>query len=83
MTVYQPPDHVTPLGEKLLEVVRGASGSWVNRRYIAVQLGRPTRLTPHDVNLLQVLVDEGLIEISRKSTGPVRTEYIYRAGKGQ
>ena len=69
---------LTPLGERLLEILRG-SGEWMSRGEIAREIGRPTRLTPYDVQVLEDLADDNLIQIDSRKIGAVRTEYIYRA----
>lgn len=68
---------LTPLAEKLLEVIRTANG-WVGRADIARRLGR-RELTPYDVELLTLLETDGYIEVGKKAVGIVRFQYQYRA----
>lgn len=71
-------DKLTPLGKYLLEAIENADGEWLTRRDLAVRIGRPTRLNPYDVQVLDDLAAQGLIEMSEKVTGTVRKEYVYR-----
>jgi predicted transcriptional regulator len=70
---------LTPLQQVLLNVLRGAN-DWMSRSKIADELERPNRLNPHDVKMLERLVDDGLVEKSKRvlSGATVQTEYIYR-----
>jgi len=71
--------HLTEHAEKLLAVLRGAGGEWVNRSYIAGKLGR-NKLYVWDTALLDRMVDMGLIEAEKRPReGPINFEYVYRA----
>jgi hypothetical protein len=79
MTAMKPPTEVTPHGEKLLEALRSAGGQWMNRRAIANAIGK-RRLTPYDLALLELLVNEGIIEAEKHpSKAPIPFEWEYRA----
>lgn len=67
---------VTPLGEKLLSVMR-ESGDWVTRRQLAERIGRRV-FSPYDLTVLKGLVAEGLVEETKRPFGVVREEHIYR-----
>lgn len=74
------PAELTPLAVKILETVQAAGGVWITRLDIAQRIGRPNRLTPRDIQMLNYLVAMGLIEESRRTIGVVQEEYVYKAG---
>ncbi len=77
-TARQPAD-LTPLEERLLEILQG-SGEWMTRKQIARELGRPDdQLTPDDWRVLRELATDRRIDMSQRTTGVVKHEYIYKA----
>ncbi len=73
------PIRVTSHGEKMLEVLQKASGEWLTRRQLSDALEK-SRLTPYDLDMLELLKEKGLIEMNQRSiTGPIGYEWIYRA----
>ncbi len=64
---------------KLLEVLIGASGEWVNRRHIADHIGK-RRLIPYDIACLQTLESHELINVQRvHDDTPIGYQVVYRA----
>lgn len=72
-------DALTPLASLLLETLRSTGGAWLTRQEIAGKIGRPARLTPRDVSLLNELVRKGLVEVRSHPRGPIQMAFIYRA----
>jgi predicted transcriptional regulator len=68
----------TDLQQLLSDVLR-QHGDWMTRAQIAQAIDRPNRLNPHDVAMLDDLVEKGIIEVTKRKTGAVRTEYVYKA----
>lgn len=66
----------TPLGEKILSVMR-ESGGWLTRRQLAERMGRRV-FSPYDLTILKGLVAGGVVEESKRPFGIVREEHIYR-----
>lgn len=69
---------VTELSEHLLSTLRG-NGGWMNRRELGLAIGRPARLTPYDLVLIEEMIAAGLIEVDQRIAGAVRREWVYRA----
>ena len=71
---------VTPLQQVILEALRG-NNDWMTRANISDAIKRPNRLNPHDVKMLEALVEAGLVEKSKRvlSGATVQTEFIYRS----
>ncbi|MBZ0293848.1 MAG: hypothetical protein K8L99_14880 [Anaerolineae bacterium] len=86
MKILEPQHQSPPITDhalKLLEVLQAQTGQWLNRKAIAEGVGK-RRLTPYDIELLQRLVDEGLVEIGKRpNPTPIGYEYAYRAVKRQ
>lgn len=62
----------------LLEIIRAGDG-WLSRKDIAVQQGK-SRLNKWDTQLLDRLIDMGLIEVSKRDfPGLIGFEFVYRA----
>lgn len=74
-------DELTPLAKKLIETLEQSGEEWLTRREIAARLGRPGVLPPYDVQLLEKLVQDGLVEKQQQSRGVVLFEYTYRLKK--
>ena len=73
---------VTELSEHILATLRD-NGDWMTRRELGLAIGRPVRLTPYDLELIEGMAKQGLIEIAKRPAGPVRMEYVYRSvGQG-
>lgn len=71
---------LTPLAKRLLRAVQTGNGEWMSRSQIAEDLGRPrNRLNPHDRNLLEQMVADGLLDAEERQIGVVQTERVYRA----
>lgn len=69
---------LSDLQETILGVLRGANKP-LSRSEIAHEIGRPKRLVPYDVELLEGLVDMGLVLKSEDIIGTVKTVMKYRA----
>ena len=73
------PAELTPLGEQLLEILQG-SHTWMTRKQIAAELGRPgDQLTPDEWRVLREIAMDGFIAMSQRKVGAVKHEYIYKA----
>lgn len=70
---------MTPLQDVLLDALRGAKG-WITRKGVSNAIGRPNRLNPHDIVMLERLVDAGIVKRSQRIRPgtTVQQEYIYR-----
>lgn len=55
------------------------NGGWMTRRSLGLAIGRPTRLTPYDIQLLTELALAGKVEIRHQLVGTARREWQYRA----
>ena len=54
---------------------------WMSRSDLALRLGK-SRLTPHEIHLLERLTANGQVELStRENLSPVKYEWVYRAGQ--
>lgn len=71
-------DTLTPLATVILNTLR-AKKAWLTRSEIAQAIGRPNKATPRDIEMLNLLVSRGLVEVQQHSRGVVQVEYIYRA----
>lgn len=70
---------ITDRARELLAALKAQDGAWVTRSELARATGK-NRLSPHDVDLLERLIEAGLIEkLQRKSNTPVGIAYDYRA----
>lgn len=69
---------VTELSELILTTLRG-NGGWMTRRELGKAIGRPVRLLPYDLLLIEEMVAAGKIETDQRLSGPVRREWVYRA----
>lgn len=71
-------NELTDLQRVLLGALRGKG--WQTRRNLADAIGRPTRLNPHDVEMLERLVKTGTVVKSQRIRPgtTVQQEYIYR-----
>jgi len=69
----------TPLGRKILEVIKEQGENWISRSGIAEAIGRPDgKIRSNDVDHLKELVKLGLIEVRDATTGVAQTRYEYR-----
>lgn len=74
---------LTERAYELLTALRMVGG-WLSRSQLAKIAGGKKTLSPHDVNLLQRLIDEGFVEIrQRPSRVPGRIAYDYHAIPGK
>lgn len=72
------PSAVTGRALVLLKALR-SNGDWMGRAAIALATGK-NRLSPHDIDLLQRLIDAGYVEVQeRPSNAPVGVAFEYRA----
>lgn len=71
-------DNLTDLQAIILNVLR-EHGGWMKRSELATYLGRPSRLVPHDIDMLEGLVTIGLVEREKREIGTVKTVAVYRA----
>lgn len=71
-------DTLSPLAKLLLETLQATGGAWLTRLEIAQKIGRPDRLIPRDIDMLNLLVTRGLVEVQNHPRGPIQAEYIYR-----
>ena len=70
---------ITVRALELLDALKAHRGVWMTRAELARATNK-NRLSPHDVDLLDRLVDAGLIEKRRRdSNTPVGIAYDYRA----
>ena len=70
---------ITDRARDLLAALKAHNGAWVTRAQLARDTGK-NRLSPHDVDLLERLIDAGQVEKrQRKSNTPVGVAYDYRA----
>lgn len=69
-------DEITTQAEVLLDILQ-KSGEWMSRDEIAAAEGKK-KLTYHERNLLQRLIDAGLIEVKTVIVG-ISTAFRYRA----
>lgn len=69
---------VSDLKTYILETLR-THGGWMSRQEIATAIGRPGRISPYDIDLLNQLVEAGDVELSERPTGPVQRALTYRA----
>lgn len=67
----------TTLASVLLATIR-QTGKAMTRQQIADAIGRPGRLTPHDISTLKDLAQRGLIEEDRRTRGVAGVEYVYK-----
>lgn len=66
------------LAELILQAIRTNNGEWVSRNDIASLIGRSRGLLPHDVELLNGMVESGEIEVTRVPRGLVGYRFEYR-----
>lgn len=70
---------MTTLAEKLLEILRD-NGGWMTRKELAHELGRPRDyFVAYDTDVLEGLVNAGLVERDDRLVGAVKTVKYYRA----
>lgn len=69
---------MTELSAHILKTLR-SNGGWMSRRELGLAIGRPVRLTPYDLQLVDEMIAAGVIEADKRVAGPVRREYVYRA----
>ena len=69
---------LSALQQAILDVLRGSTVP-MTRSEIASALGRPNRLVPHDIDMLEGLVEMGLVLKSEDIIGTVKTVMKYRA----
>jgi hypothetical protein len=71
-------EELTDLQQLLLDVLERNS-DWMTRSQIADAIERPNRLNPHDVSMLDDMAEKGIIDVTERKIGAVKTEYIYKA----
>ena len=82
MDAYEVDTHMrelTPHQVKILESLYNAGAVWLTRAQIARAIDK-RRLTPYDINILRMLTERGLIEMSTQPTDAPGSDfaYIYR-----
>lgn len=70
-------DELTALQDAILIVLTEASKP-MSRSEIAEAIGRPNRLVPHDIDMLESLVDMGLVLKTEVKIGTVKTVMKYQ-----
>ncbi|TVR22817.1 MAG: hypothetical protein EA396_05365 [Anaerolineaceae bacterium] len=70
--------HITEHGQKILAILQTQRNRWLTRGQIAAALGK-RRLTPYDITLLELFVDEGFIQ-SRQQKGYSREGFRWLYG---
>lgn len=68
--------NLTERANELLSAIR-SHGDWITRAELAAATGK-ARLSPHDRNLLDELVSNGLIEQDELPAG-ISTKFVYKA----
>lgn len=71
-----PMTELTDKQRTILEAMRSAGDTWIDRAELAGALGRD-RLNPHDVEMLERLEADGLIETDKRKTG-ITEKLVYR-----
>ncbi len=67
----------TPLQQAILDALQKQSDKFLSRKEIAEGLARPNnRLNPHDIHVLEGLVNHGLV--FRRNHNAIKLEYEYR-----
>lgn len=79
---FTPPDHLTGLGEIILNILREVAPAWLTRSQIAAKLER-NRLIPYDLAQLEYLISSGLIEVREAKRGFAGKRFEYRAKDGE
>ena len=61
MSPQPKPQRITTHAEKLRGVLEESRNQWLTRRQIALKIGKK-RLTPYDIDLLDLLAEHGIIQ---------------------
>lgn len=69
---------MSDLAELILITLR-KRGDWMTRMEIAKEMQRPGRMPPYDIQLLNKLVEDGLVESEQRLTGVAHRTWVYRA----
>ena len=56
---------ITIQAEKLLDALGGSKNLWLTRREVAFKIGKK-RLTPYDIELLELLAEQGHIAVAQE-----------------
>lgn len=76
---HPPASRLAEQAQRLLEILRETRTPWMNRKEIARAIGK-RRLTPYDIALLELLQEQGLVEIQSRTNGtPIGYEWVYHA----
>lgn len=67
---------MTPHQLKIIQAVYNGGGAWMTRSNVAKALGK-RRLTPYDINCLNLLSDRGIIETSTQPTTAPGSDFAY------
>jgi hypothetical protein len=62
---YKKPTRITEQAEKLRSAIEKQANRWLTRRQIASAIGKK-RLTPYDIDLLDLLADHDLIQMQQE-----------------
>lgn len=79
MDVYELDAHLqemTPHKLKILQALYDADGHWMTRSKVARSLGKK-RLTPYDIDCLNMLTDKGIILTSTQPTSAPGSDFAY------
>ncbi len=82
MDIYEFDRHMrelTPHQVKIAEAFYNAGNEWLTRALAARAIGK-RRLTPYDINILAMLAERGILEMSTQPTAAPGSDfaYIYR-----
>lgn len=67
---------LTPHQLKLVQALYDSEGKWLTRAEVARAISKK-RLTPYDINCLDMLTEKGLIETSTKPTTAPGSDFAY------
>ncbi len=67
---------MTPHQMKIIQVIYDAGENWLTRSKVAKALGK-RRLTPYDINCLQMLADNKIIDASTQPTTAPGSDFAY------
>lgn len=78
MAADRKPQRVTPHAQKLLDALEKRRNQWLTRLEVARAIGKK-RLTPYDINLLELLAESGQIRV-QQTEGYSREGYRWEYG---
>lgn len=74
--MFRMAEKITKRAQRLVDALR-RHAAWMDRGDLAQAIGK-NRLNPHDIELLDGLVDMGLVERNEQATG-ITMKYVYRS----